>query len=150
MTDKNKTGKKASKTNYNDTTWTKGMASPNPRGNTSRRRRSTSRLRQTISKLEDMVDTALDNVERVVNGEDVDKQAVDTSKWVIATIPSMSRAATQEETLRENVRARQEDKELAEREMELREKELANGTTGARFSSNIIPFNRSDEEEEDY
>lgn len=149
--DNKKTGSKASdkvakSVAKKSTRFQKGVAS-NPAGRPRGTGRSISRLRQTITKLETMVDLALDNVEKVVSGEEVDRHTLETSKWVIATIPSMSRAATQEETFRESVKSRAEDKEFAERELEVRAKEASNGTNGARFSPNIIPFNRDDDED---
>lgn len=103
--------------------------SGNPNGRPRGTGRSVSRLRRTITKLEEYVDAAVDNVGRSVNGEDVDKSTLDSSKWVITTIPALSRAATAEEQLRENVRARQEENELrlAEAEAEI-----------ARSNNNII------------
>lgn len=95
--------------------------SGNPKGRPRGTGRSVSRLRRTITKLEEYVDAAVDNVGRSVNGEDVEKSTLDSSKWVITTIPALSRAATAEEQLRENVRARQEENELrlAEAEAEI-------------------------------
>ena len=65
----------------------------------------------------------------------------------------MSRAATGEETFRENVKARKEDLHIAEKELEVRAAEAAGGV---KFSTNIIPFKKgasgsasTDEDEEE-
>lgn len=142
MTVKKTAAKKAAKKGTQFQAGVSGNPNGRPRGTG----RSISRLRQTITKLESMVDVALENIEAVVNGDEVARDTLETSKWVVSTIPSMSRAATQEETLRENVKSRREDRELAERELEIREQEAKNtGTHGARFSTNIIPFNREED-----
>lgn len=128
-----------------DGQWKKG-SSPNPAGRPRGTGRSVSRLRRVISQLEEMTPDALDNIARSVRREEVEKSVLDTSKWVVTTIPSLSRAATQEESLRESVRARQEDKELREAEIEAIEKSNAPSN---RFSSNIIPFKVEDDEDDE-
>ena len=108
-------------------------------------RRAVSRLRKTITALEELADTSVENIKKSVEGEEVDKTTLDTSKWVITTIPSLSRAATAEEQLRENVKARQEENDIRVKEAEA---EIAKASSGSvsRFSTNIIPFKPSEED----
>lgn len=131
--------------------WKKGE-SGNRAGRPRGTGRSVSRLRGIITKLEGMSEKALENIDTVVNGGHLDKQVVETSKWVISLIPSMSRAATQEEQLRENVKARKEEMELREKEIEA-QKMAVNGNVidgRSRFSSKIVPFEPDEDDEDDF
>ena len=57
-------------------------------------------LRKTLNKLRDMEEKSLENIRKAVEGTDLDKQQLETSKWVISTVASLTRAATQDEELR--------------------------------------------------
>lgn len=57
-------------------------------------------LRKTLNKLRDMEEKSLENIRKAVDGTDLDKQQLETSKWVISTVASLTRAATQDEELR--------------------------------------------------
>lgn len=127
-----------------NTQWKDGE-SGNPRGRPRGTGRAVSRLRKTITALEELADTSVENIKKSVEGEEVDKTTLDTSKWVITTIPSLSRAATAEEQLRENVKARQEENDIRVKEAEA-EIAKASGGSVSRFSTNIIPFKPSEDD----
>jgi hypothetical protein len=57
-------------------------------------------LRRTLNKLREMEPKSLENIQKAVDGTEIDKQQLDTSKWVIGTVASLTRAATQDEELR--------------------------------------------------
>lgn len=64
-----------------------------------------SKLRSTLAKLRQLEPKALENIEKSVNGEEVDKASLDTSKWVISTSVSISKAATAEEATVHGIRS---------------------------------------------
>lgn len=125
-----------------DHLWEAGK-SGNPSGRPTKEKvgsKPISTLRKTLNKLKELEERSLENIAAIVNGtqvkseeelQEVDKQMLETSKWVIATISSMSRAATQDEQLRHEIRARAEDKYE-------REQEKATGTNGAAPAGNVI------------
>lgn len=127
--------------------WKKGSTG-NPNGRPKAPGKPVSPLRKTLSKLMDMEEQAIINIRAIINGvmvEDengkevkVDKDRQETSKWVISTISSMSRAATQDEQLRHDIRSRAEDK--AERSVE--NDSQKEGSTGnvvrGRFTTEFV------------
>lgn len=132
-------------------TWKKGT-SGNPSGRPVGTSKPISNLRKTINELRKLEPKAIENISAVVNGvmstrEDgeameVDKLQLETSKWVIATISSMSRAATADEALKHDIRSEQRAKEDYE-------EEKREGSTGnvVKFSTKMKPL--PEEEEED-
>lgn len=132
-------------------TWKKG-SSGNPNGRPVGTAKPISNLRKTINELRKLEPKAIENISAVVNGvtstrEDgeemeVDKLQLETSKWVIATISSMSRAATADEALKHDIRSDQKAKDDYE-------EEKREGTTGnvVKFSTKMKPL--PEEEEED-
>lgn len=64
-----------------------------------------SKLRSTLAKLRQLEPKALENIEKSVNGGEVDKASLDTSKWVISTSVSISKAATAEEATIHGIRS---------------------------------------------
>lgn len=56
-----------------------------------------SKLRKVETKLLLLKDKALENVEKSVNGEDVDKEVLTSSKWVVSTLVTVTRSCIQEE-----------------------------------------------------
>lgn len=94
--------------------WEEGQ-SGNPNGRPAgKAAKPISSLRRTLNQLKKLEKQALDNIEAVVNGKkvrdedgvltEVEKQRLDTSKWVITTISALSRSATQEEALKLQVK----------------------------------------------
>lgn len=82
--DGNKHGLSSNPQNRN----TKGITGP-------RGRRS--ELRKLLKKLSQLEDTSLKNIEKSINGEDVPKDQLSSSKWVIERIVSTTTAAVGEE-----------------------------------------------------
>lgn len=75
-----------------------------------------SSLRRTLSKLKSLETKSLENVERSVNGEEVDKEVLSSSKWVCQQIVSVQKACVAEELAVHGIRSDnaeevQEDKE---------------------------------------
>lgn len=87
-------------------------------------------LRKTQREIEKFEAKALDNIRRSVEGQQVDKEVLSTSKWVVNTKITISRAATAEEQLEHGIRQ-------AEDEVEEIEKEEA--TPRTRFSLHMLP-----------
>lgn len=56
-----------------------------------------SKLRKTEKALLNLNPAALENIRKSVEGEDVDKEVVNTSKWVVTTTVTVSKAAMSEE-----------------------------------------------------
>lgn len=95
-----------------------------------RKNKIRSPLRKTQREIEKFEAKALDNIRRSVEGEQVDKEVLSTSKWVVNTKITISRAATAEEQLEHGIRQ-------AEDEVEEIEKEEA--TPRTRFSLHMLP-----------
>lgn len=93
--------------------------SGNPNGRPKGTGKPISGLRSTLGKLRELEAKCIENISAVVNGihkgdkekdiSEVDKQMLETSKWVISTISSMSRAASGEEEFRWNVKRQSEE-----------------------------------------
>lgn len=111
--------------------WQKGGKSPNPAGRPKGTGKPISRLRSTLNKLKNIEPEAIEVIESAVLGKEVDKTQLDTSKWVITSISTLTRAALAEESHKIELDALQQ------------QKNLANGTTGtsqpAKFSMKMIP-----------
>lgn|SRR5690606_23684906 len=110
--------------------WKPGQ-SGNPNGRPKGTGRPFSKLRSLVNKLQAMEETALKNIEAALNHEEIEKQALETSKWVISMIPTVNRAATQEEQLKYAIK----------KDQEIGEEEKKEGTNDApakpRFSVSI-------------
>lgn len=111
--------------------WKPGQ-SGNPNGRPKGTGKPISRLRSMLKKLEEMSDSALDNIKKSVDGEEVDKTILDSSKYVINTVSSLTKACLQEEQFKYEIKKDAEEKE-----------NRANGTTGGtpvrpRFTTSII------------
>lgn len=88
-------------------------------------------LRKTQREIEKFEVQALKNIERSVNGEEVDKEVLTTSKWVINTKITISRAATAEEQLEHGIRQAEE----ADIEVQMDEDEQPK----VKFSLHVLP-----------
>ena len=71
-----------------------------------KRRVTRSKLRKTLAALQKLEPKCLENIERVVNGQDMDKEVTSTSKWVIQQLQSLAKNAVQEEIDYNNLRFR--------------------------------------------
>lgn len=82
---------------------TKGGASLNPAGRPKETpeqkaaKLKQSKLRKTERALLNLNPAALENIRKSVEGEDIDKEVVATSKWVVTTTVTVSKAAMVEE-----------------------------------------------------
>lgn len=78
--------------------WEKGGASPNPKGRPKGAGRKVSSLRTIFNKLKKMDQEAIDTIQKsLTEGSSVDKDKVQTAKWVINTITVVHKACLQEE-----------------------------------------------------
>lgn len=64
-----------------------------------------SSLRKTLSKLKALETKSLENIEKSVNGEEVDKECLASSKWVITTAVSVQKACVAEELAVHGIRS---------------------------------------------
>lgn len=95
-----------------------------------RRNKIRSPLRKTQREIEKFEAKALDNIRRSVEGEEVDREVLTTSKWVVNTKITISRAATAEEQLEHGIRQAEEEVEEIEKEED---------TPRTRFSLHMLP-----------
>lgn len=56
-----------------------------------------SKLRETAEELRKIQPTALENIKKSVEGEKVETQQLDSSKWIVSSIIALDRAAASEE-----------------------------------------------------
>lgn len=94
------------------TAWRKGESSPNPAGRPKGTGKPVSKLRRTLNKLYALEDKSLENIQKSVEGQEVDKESLSTSRWVVNTIVNVNRAALSEELAIHGIR--QKDNELAD------------------------------------
>lgn len=125
--------------------WTKGAGSPNPNGRPKGTGKPISKLRSLVRKLQEMEEKALENIKFSLEGKDIDKSTVDTSKWVVTTIVTTNRAATAEENLKHEMKM--------DLEASKQEDTKATGTNDSvpvrpRFSTSIIKKDDEDVGEE--
>lgn len=88
-------------------------------------------LRKTQREIEKFEVKALENIKRSVDGETVDKEVLATSKWVVNTKITISRAATAEEQLEHGIRQSEEEVDNIEESEEVEPK--------TRFSLHVLP-----------
>jgi hypothetical protein len=87
-----------------------------------RRRLRKSQLRKTLAKLTELEPYSLELVEKSVKQQDVDKESLQTAKWVLNSLISFSKAAIAEEDtinglrLKMNAQADADDNEQEEEE----------------------------------
>lgn len=72
--------------------------------NNSKVRIQKSKLRDTAAKLREIEPTALENIKNSVEGKEVEAKMLSSSQWVITSLISLDRAASQEETMLTKVR----------------------------------------------
>lgn len=75
----------------------------NVRGN-SKVRIQKSKLRETAEELRKIQPTALENIKKSVEGEKVETQQLDSSKWIVSSIIALDRAAASEEAALTKIR----------------------------------------------
>jgi len=97
--------------------------------NQAKKRIRKSKLRKTLDKLYALEGKAMENVKASVEGQTVDKAMLDTSKWVISNIMTVTKAAAQDEAEINGLRL-----EMDKAEAEEQEKEDVQQPSGAVFS----------------
>lgn len=78
-----------------------------------------SKLRETAEELRKIQPTALENIKKSVEGEKVETQQLDSSKWIVSSIIALDRAAASEEAALTKIRMegkRDEDDETDQQE----------------------------------
>jgi hypothetical protein len=80
-----------------------------------------SKLRATAEKLREIEPTALENIKKSVEGEKVETQQLDSSKWVVSSIIALDRAAASEEASLTKIRMEGKRDEPDEDEQEVAE-----------------------------
>lgn len=104
-------------------------------GNQKRKRIRKSPLRKTLVKLQELEPKALENIGKSVNGEQIDKSVVDTSKWVVTNLMNLTRAASADEDTINGTRLMLDQAEQEEDEANAEKEE----TPQSRFSLHCIP-----------
>lgn len=102
-----------------------------------KRRMRRSPLRSTLKKLQALEPKAIQNIDKSINGEEIDKSMVDTSKWLIQQLQSLSRAATNEEAEINGLRL-----EMTKANMAYDEDEQEEAVPQTRFSLHVLPSNK--------
>lgn len=106
-----------------------------------RRRVTRSKLRKTQAKLHTLEAKSLENIEQAVNGKTVDKQVVETSKWVVSQLQSIAKSAAADEAELNGLRFKAIELEQREGEVEDKEPEAGQEEQKAkpRFSLVQLP-----------
>ena len=86
----------------------KKNVSGNPSGGEPKRVRR-SKLRQTVEKLRELEPLALENIKKSVEGNQVDKEVLQSSKWALEKISSFTIAAIQEEEKNANLKFKHQE-----------------------------------------
>lgn len=109
--------------------------------NQAKKRIRKSKLRKTLDKLYALEGKAMENVKASVEGQTVDKAMLDTSKWVISNIMTVTKAAAQDEAEINGLRL-----EMDKAEAEEQEKEDVQQPSGAVFSLFVNEAAKKDKE----
>lgn len=92
-----------------------------------------SRLRSTLNKLKELEPDAIAAIQKALNGDTtIDKAQVDTAKWIVTSIASLTRTAIAEETYKIDLRKEQNIGE------EGGDKPASNVTPISRFSTTLV------------
>ncbi len=113
----------------------KGNQIAKENNNQARRRVRKSKLRKTEEALRKLEPKSLENIEKSVNGVEVDKESLQTSKWVITNIMAVGKAAALEEDLLNGTRIKLDEAEAREEEQE----EVIPTT---KFSLHVLPTSK--------
>ena len=98
--------------------------------NQAKKRIRKSKLRKTLDKLYALEGKAMENIKASVDGREVDKEMLSTSKWVVTNIMTVTKAAAQDEAEINGLRLEMDKAEAEEQEREEAEK----APSGAVFS----------------
>lgn len=103
-------------------------------GNQKKKRLRKSELRKTLAALKALEPKSLDNIEKSVNGLEVDKESLQTSKWVVNSVVTITRAAVSEEQVINGLRMEMDKFESEDEEKEPEETEVK-----SKFSLVVLP-----------
>ena len=100
-----------------------------------------SELRKLIGKLSKSEDKAVDNIERSIAGEDIPKEQLTSSKWLVERISSLTTAAVNEEQRRNAIK-----QSLQDNSEDTPEEDNSEGVTEkpVRFSLHMLPTKKED------
>lgn len=95
-----------------------------------------SELRKLIAKLSKMEDKAVNNIERSIDGEEIPKEQLSSSRWLVERIASLTTAAVNEEQRRNAIK-----QSLQENSEDTPEEDTSEGATEkpVRFSLHMLP-----------
>ena len=95
-----------------------------------------SELRKLIAKLSKMEDKAVENIERSIEGEDIPKEQLSSSRWLVERLSSLTTAAVNEEQRRNAIK-----QSLQENSEDTPDEDTSEGTTEkpVRFSLHMLP-----------
>ena len=114
-----------------------------PKGNTfakdnknpAKKRIRRSKLRKTLEKLHDLEPKAMENIKKSVDGDEIDKEMLASSKWVVNSLVTMTKAASQDEAELNGLRWKAD---AMEKEEEEKEKDSEEEITSARFVPYLV------------
>ena len=110
--------------------------------NQAKKRIRKSKLRKTLDKLYALEGKAMENIKASVDGREVDKEMLSTSKWVVTNIMTVTKAAAQDEAEINGLRLEMDKAEAEEQEKEEAEK----APSGAVFSLFVNEAKSKDKE----
>lgn len=116
----------------------KGNSLAKENNNQAKKRIRKSKLRKTLDKLYALESTAMDNIKDSVEGREVDKERLASSKWVVTNIMAVSKAAVQDEAEMNGLRWQADA--LAREE----EAESQDSTPATVFSLHVVENNLKD------
>ena len=99
----------------------KGNTLASENNNSKGKRIKKSPLRRTLAKLQSLEPYALALIEKSVKEQEVDRESLATSKWVVSNLMTLTKSAIQEEDVLNNLRLKlaesdREEEEAAEQE----------------------------------
>lgn len=100
-----------------------------------------SELRKLIAKLSKMEDKAVNNIERSIEGEDIPKEQLSSSRWLVERLSSLTTAAVNEEQRRNAIK-----QSLQDGSEDTPDEDTSEGTTEkpVRFSLTMLKGNKED------
>lgn len=110
--------------------------------NQAKKRIRKSKLRKTLDKLYALEGKAMENIKASVDGAEVDKEMLATSKWVVTNIMTVTKAAAQDEAEINGLRLEMDKAEAEEADKEEQEK----APSGAVFSLFVNEAAKKDKE----
>ena len=108
----------------------KGNTHAAENNNSKGKRIKKSPLRKTLAKLQSLEPYALALIEKSVKEQEVDRESLSTSKWLISNLMTLTKSAIQEEDVLNNLRLKLAESDREEEEASEQEK----APSGAVFS----------------